>query len=432
MALDFSNLPPEKPDPEPPSRFVWTVVFFVLTLIGVFAAFLLWPAGEPTNTPWFWTAITVFPVGFGAFVVNRRYSVYEGRRLDVKEWNKASKEYIEREFDRESIPVLVLGSSIHVTGVDGAADFAKIADGSLTLGAQTSVHEESESVSARWLDLLEARLAANDAERHAIVLEWLFDQILTDLATPLAALPVELGLRVRLELSGYIGEIDALRLWKDRWQAHKRSAVQLSLAEGTSELMAVDTWLDEQNGLLSTHAVLLVSIALSTMLDANPPHGSTEAGVALLLASAAIAERHKLNPAAAIHRPVRSDQADLDHALTTSLRWGNAGVRQVGSAWMTGFDGESVGPLHASLIHIGEKAPREDALPEFDLDRSAGNAGPSAAWLAVACAAQAAATTARPQLVAQRLADHTVLSVVAASDETSIRKHLPHEPEIQT
>lgn len=417
MALDFSNLPPEKPDPEPPSRFVWTVVFFVLTLIGVFAVFLLWPAGEPTNTPWFWTATTVFPVGFAAFVVNRRYSVYEGRRLDVKEWNKASNQHIEEEFDRESIPVLVLGSSIHVTGVDGTADFAKIADGTLTLGAQTSDHDDREAVSARWLDMLEARLAANDAERHALVLEWLFDQILAELLTPLAALPVELGLRVRLEISGYAGAVDALKLWKDRWQVHKLSAVQTSLAEGPSELMAVDSWLDEQNGLLGKHAILLVSTALSTMLDADPPHGSAEAGVAILLASAALAERHGLNSAAAIHRPVQSGQADLDHALTTSLRWGNAGVRQLGSAWMTGFDGESVGPLHTSLTHVGEKAPREDTLPEFDLDRSVGNAGTSAAWLAVACAAQAAGATARPQLVAQRLADHTVLSVVAASNK---------------
>ena len=56
MSIDFDKLPPEEPVPdEPPSRLLWTIVFFVIALIGVFSVLLFWPKGEPTQTPWFWT-----------------------------------------------------------------------------------------------------------------------------------------------------------------------------------------------------------------------------------------------------------------------------------------------------------------------------------------------------------------------------------------
>ncbi|MGS1000387.1 hypothetical protein ACVCH0_01530 [Burkholderia glumae] len=95
MAVDFIRLPPEEPGPDhPPSRLIWTIVFFLIAIVGVFAALLLWPKGESTQTPWFWACVTVYPFGLAAFVVLRRYSVYEGRRLDAIAWNEARKDYV--------------------------------------------------------------------------------------------------------------------------------------------------------------------------------------------------------------------------------------------------------------------------------------------------------------------------------------------------
>ncbi|WP_042273116.1 hypothetical protein [Paraburkholderia heleia] len=425
MALDFSKLPPQKPVPDtPPSRFVWTVVFFVLTLLGVFAVLMLWPAGEPTNTPWFWTCLSVFPMGIAGFVLLRRYSVYEGRRLDAQDWNKASDQYAEQSFARESIPVCVLGSAARVTGDDVAKGIEEIADGTLTLDPKTSSHEENESTVARWIEPMDARLAADDAERHAEVLEWLYDRLLTDLTEPLGMLPLELALRVRLELSGYKGRTDALTLWKDKWRAHRLHPAHSFMASEAPGPMILDSWLDDQNGSLNTGAMLLVSISLNAMLDGNPPEGSAEAGTGLLLVSTSTASRHELHPIATIHRPVRSENADLDHAMTCALRWGSSDVQKLGSAWMTGFDGETVGPLHTALSHLNRDTPRTDELREFNLDRATGNAGPSAGWLAVAYAVQTALQTTTSQLIAQRSVDHTVLAVVATSTNDS--NNVPH------
>ncbi|WP_296651249.1 hypothetical protein [Paraburkholderia sp.] len=418
MALDFSKLPPEMRVPDaPPSYLVWTVVFLVLTLLGIFAVLLLWPASEPTQTPWFWTCVSVFPAGFAALLVSRRYRHYEAIRCDAMEWNKAQKQYIKQAFDRESIPVLVLGCAMRVTDDDETDGLGKIIDGTLTLDARASTHEDNQSISARCLEPEDARFAANDAERHARVLEWLYDRLLADLAGAINALPVELALHVRLEVSGYAGTTDVLALWEQRWSAQKLHAAHPFLATETPGLMALDSWLDDPQGPLDKRALLLVSIGLQAGLDDAPQEGSAEAGIGLLLVSTSISSRHSLRPVAAIHRPVQSQNDRLDHAMTNALRWGSTVVRDLGAAWMTGFNGESVGPLHTALSHAGASMPRDDALQEFNLDRAVGKAGQSAGWLAVACAAQMASQAATPQLVAERSADLTFLSVVATHDQ---------------
>ncbi|MCP3720897.1 hypothetical protein [Paraburkholderia sp. CNPSo 3281] len=84
IPVDFASLPPEEPVPDnPPSRLRWTIVFFLIVIVGAFVVLFLWPKGEPTQTPWFWTCVTVYPYEVAAFAVLRRYSVYEGRRLDA-------------------------------------------------------------------------------------------------------------------------------------------------------------------------------------------------------------------------------------------------------------------------------------------------------------------------------------------------------------
>jgi hypothetical protein len=420
MALDFSSLPPERPVPDtPPSRFVWTVIFFVLTLLGVFAVLMLWPAGESTRTPWFWICVTLFPAGIAAFAVSRPYSVYEGRRLDAFAWNAACKRYAEQAFAEESIPVLVLGSAIRLTENEVENGIDEIVDGTLTLDAQASDHEENESITARWLQPIDARLAADDPERHELVLEWLYDRLLTDLNASLTALPAELPLRVLLDHSGYAGSADPVELWRAGWNSHKLRTAHASRVQEALDLMTIDSWLDDQNGPLSRHAVLLVSVALSKVIDETPSDGTAEAGVGLLLVSKALASRFKLQPIAAFHRPLHSGNDDLDHALAYALRWGSVDPGTVGSLWMSGFDGDSVGPLHASLSHVSRGKGRDDALPEFDLDRTVGHTGPSAGWLAAACASYQTRQSSTPQLVAQRLEDRTFVAVVTTVDNES-------------
>lgn len=419
MALDFDSLPPQEPVPDkPPSRFVWTVVFFVLTLIGIFAVLMLWPAGEPADTPWFWTCITVYPAGIAGFVVSRVFSVYEGRRLDALAWNAACQRYAEQTFEHESIPLRILGAAIRVTEDDAGNRVTSIADKTITLDAEASPHEADESVAARWFQPLDARLAEDEAERHVLVLEWLYNKLLDDLAELLTALPSEVRLRVLLDVSGYAGEADPVALWHAQWRSRELRAARAQRIPASLDLMTVDAWLDRRDGAppLDQCAVLLVSTSLSAVLDEDPPEGSAETCIGLLVASAALADRYKLRPVASLHRPLQSGSENLNHALTYAFRWGDVALDSLGAAWTTGFDGETVGPLHAAMSHVGAGTPRDDPLPEFDLDRTVGRAGQSAGWLAATCAALRAAESATPQLVAQRIDEQTIVAVVTTGD----------------
>ncbi len=393
-------------------------MFLVLTLIGIFAVLMLWPAGESTHSPWFWICITVYPAGIAGFVVSRVFSVYEGRRLDVLAWNAACKQFAEQAFTKESIPLRILGAAIRVTEADADNRVEKIADQTLTLDAKSSDHEADESIAARWFQPLDARLAVDEAERHTLILEWLYDKLLVDLTESLTKLPTEVPLRVLLDVSGYVGDADLVDLWQAQWRNHEFRDARAQRVPALLDLMSIDAWLDGRDGApsLDRSAVLLISASLSAVLDEDPPRGEAEAGVGLLIASTVLTDRYELCPVASLHRPLRSSSENLNQALTYALRWGHVTLNSLASVWMTGFDGETVGPLHTAMSHVAAGKPGNDALPEFDLDRTVGRAGQSAGWLAATCAVLHAATSTSPQLVAQRNDEQTIVAVATTGD----------------
>ncbi|QVN22455.1 hypothetical protein [Burkholderia pyrrocinia] len=433
MALDFSSLPPEKPVPDKsPSRLLWGAVFAALTSAGIFAVLMLWPKSEPTDTPWFWICVSVYPAGFSAFIVSRRYRAYELERAKVQAWNDASRKYNAQAFARESVPMLVLGATARVTADDTGTGVDQIVDGTMKLHAKASEQKANESVSARWFEPIEARLAADDAERHESVLEWLYERLLNDLKQTLAALHPDLPLRVLLDLSGYAGAVDAVESWRSEWRRHELPFARTDRAPEPLDLMMVDSWLDDQNGPLDQHAVLLVSITLNKVIDEPPAKGSAEAGVGLLLVSEALASRFELQPVAAFHRPRRADHDNPEHALTYGLRWGGAAPDGIGALWMTGFDSQAAGSVRTALNAGSPEGENDEPVPEFELDRIVGNAGTSAGWLAAACATYVAGQSPKPQLVAHRDEADMFIAVVTNLDNASTTHALPHESDIQT
>lgn len=427
MALNFDALPEEAQVPNAlPSLALWTVVFLILLLVGVFIVLMLWPSGEPTRTPWFWICVTVYPAGIAGFFVSRVFSVYDGQRLDALAWNKARTQFVEAEFARESVPLRILGATFRASEIDDDNRVQSIVDRTVTLDAKPSVHATDASVTARWLEPIDACLAADDVERHEQVLNWLYDKLLTDLAVPLRALPAEVKLDVLLDVSGYLGDADFTKLWLARWHHHEMRDAHLHATTEKLELMAVDAWLDAEPNALAVDrsVVLLVSISLSEVLKQDPAHGSAECGVGILMTSASVSTRHALSPVASLHRPLRSDCNDLNHALTYALKWGSVAAGSLEVAWLTGFDAQSIGPLHAAIGAIGTHAMPNEPLPECDLDSTIGHAGPTAGWLAVACASLGVASSGTPHLIAQHCDDQTFVAVVTTGDHESRNKEI--------
>ena len=398
MSVDFDKLPPEEPVPdEPPSRLFWTIAFFVIAIAGVFAVLLLWPKGESTQTPWFWTCVTVYPFGLAAFVVLRRYSVYEGRRLDAIEWNKASKDYRSDVFDRASRAFAVLAATYRFSSEAKEDDFGKLLDGSAKLEPQTAPKPDSPLVNARWFEKPDEDVNGialkKDDERRRHVLEWTFGTITDAVADAVRTLPPELRLKVQLMLPG-ISDIDEARvIWNRQWAKSDLRPAQAQVLPETPDLMYVDWWLDRVNRRLDEEARLLVGVRLNAIHQALPPDGSAEAVVALLLAPEAACRRFNLVPVAMLHRPNGTLDCPVHDALTRALQWGRVEPAAVKRIWQSGLDTPAASSTNKAVVQAGVGAKMAN------IDYMVGHAGEVAPWLGVACAAKAAVEDSVPQLV---------------------------------
>ncbi|WP_233853306.1 hypothetical protein [Paraburkholderia sp. HD33-4] len=418
MAVDFSLLPPEQDIPkDPPSRLVWTIVFFLLTLAGVFVVLLLWPKDEPTQTSWFWVCIALYPAGTSAFVVSRRYSVYEGHRLDVHAWNEERKRYIEDLFDRASIPFAVIGAAFSFIDDEKLDNVSAIAERTLVLKAQPAIAEQG-TVSARWFapDALERKawLRGPDTVRQAQVLVWVFDRLLYRSRNALAKLPDNLPLVVRIKVVANAYEGDWGSLWNERWRQLSLPPSTVVIEPEDMGLMDVDSWLDSSDSRLQTHATLVVVVQLNEILGKNPPEGSAETCAAVLLVPERLLQHHRLEPIARIHRPMTGSKDSLTHVLRYALRWGKADPLSIGRSWLNNLNAASTSVFHAALREVGVTSARDTPLPELNLDRTVGHAGSAADWLALACAAASSQQLGSPQLVVMQHASDIVSTVVAA------------------
>ncbi|MBR7976779.1 hypothetical protein KDX01_27150 [Burkholderia vietnamiensis] len=411
MAIDFTRLPPEEPVPDnPPSRLLWTVVFFLIAIVGVFAVLLLWPKEEPPQTPWFWTCVTVYPVGLAAFVVLRRYSVYEGRRLDAIAWNQARADHMNEVFDGASRPLAILAATCRFSSEARDDDFGKLMDGSVKLEPQISPKPDAPPVNARWFEKPDADKSGirfkHDEERRRYVLEWVFGAVTDAVAEAIRLLPTELRLKVQLVLPGIANTDEAQTIWNRQWAQSDFRPAQAEILAEHPDLMYVDAWLDRVNQRLDEEARLIVCVRLNEILQALPPDGSTETVVAMLLAPEGVCRRFKLAPLAMLHRPNGTEDCAIDDALARALQWGRVEAVGIKRIWQGGLDVSEGNAATKALVKAGIGAK------VANIDYMVGHAGAVAPWLAVAYAASAAVQDGAPQIVVTTDKDGACFSVL--------------------
>jgi hypothetical protein len=399
MAVDFSLLPTEEPvADDPPSQRLWTIVFFVLVLIGVFVVLLLWPKSLSTHTGQFWIALVAFPVGIATFVILRRYSVYEGRKLDAVLTNEACRTYNERVFDAARIPLALVSAAYRFSADPVQNRIDAIRSGLVKLETQASIARDGEPVKARWLVVPEVNLAPglkeHDRNRHRQVTKWLFDKLFDDLASSLQTLPLRIDLGVQLAVSGLLTRKENEALWQECWcDRQLRRASFTELVAGPVDLNSLDVWLDQLIETPSKEARLIVAIQLHPLLSGSPPAGAAEAGVALLLIPDALASQFNVAHTAKLHRPVRAPYARSNDALSHALKWANLTAADIPGGWQTSFDSTQAGMLRASAVQSGL------TVHPTKLDQTVGDVGVAAPWLAVACAADSLSTDIPSQIV---------------------------------
>lgn len=398
MPVDFDKLPPEEPVPDdPPSRLVWTIVFFVMVFAGVFLVLFLWPKEEPTRAPWFWVCVFVYPLGIASFVVLRRYSVYEGRRLDAIVWNEARKEYVDEVFEQASQPLAILAASYRFASDAKEDAFAKLLDGSVMLEPRVAPKPDARPVNARWFEKPDAdedgvRFDTDDKRRRH-VMAWAFGAVIDEVADAVRSMPPDLKLTAQLVVPGTARTEEIAASWHAQWQKVDGRMLKAEVLPDIADLMYVDTWLDrvEQNS--DQEARLLVIVQLNAVLQAMPPDGSAESVVAILFVPEAVRRKFNLASVALMHRPNGTSDCSVDAALARAVQWGKVQTSEIKGVWRGGVDGATANATTAALARtsIGTKPA--------DLDYMVGHAGEAAPWLSMAFAAKAAARDGSTQLV---------------------------------
>ncbi|SAK64769.1 hypothetical protein [Caballeronia ptereochthonis] len=391
MPVELDKLPPKRVVPEnPPSRQVWTVVFLVLTLAGIFAVLLLWPKDEPTNTPWFWSCVAVFPAGVAGFFVLRRFSVFEGQRRDALEWNKATDDYMNDMFDRASRPLDALTVAYRFSSDADENKFDGLLTGSLQLEPCALPKADTPPAKVRWFAQpdrdKDGRKHLQDEARQADILRRVFGELQDDLKKSIGSLPRQLPTSVRLIVSGSALSANIVECWK---QSGAQRGLHLSNVCREPECLVpmwLDAWLDEIEQDRSQDARLLVFVQLNPLLDKGPSEGSCEIALAMLLVPPALTNRYGLIPVAQVHRPERATGKSLDATLTNALRWGRSAATDVEGVWQSGLDLGSAGAMTAALVKSGI------TIKPGDVDYMVGHAGIGASWFALLCAIKSAAS----------------------------------------
>lgn len=375
----------------------------------IFAVLLLWPKGEPTQSLWFWICITVYPVGIAAFVVLRRYSVFEGRRLDAIAWNDAREKYLNRVFEDASQPLVLVAATYRFASDAKDDAFDKLLDDSIKLEPRIALKHDA-PVNARWFDQPDTDEDGNrfnsDDERQRHVREWVFGELIGDVADAIRALPSELKVAIQLVLPDVANPGEALASWDRQWMKSKLPLHKVEVLPEPPDLMALDAWLDRINQKRDQQARLLIFVRLNSVLQALPPDGSAEAGVALLVMPEPTQHRFKTDSIARLHRPNDTNGCPVDIALARALRWGRMEPSAVSRIWQCALDPAVKNAVTAAAIKAGITGTATN------IDYIVGHAGEVASWLGIACAAKAIARDGTPQLLVTTGKSGTCFSVL--------------------
>lgn len=424
MAIQMSSLPPPAvPLPPPPSRLLWAVVFLACAMAGMVLMLLIWPRRLPTATPLFWITVVGVPLVAASSVVAIRFGAYAGLERAAKSWDVRRDAHVANVFRVESRPIVLLAGAHRFSTDDTENTASTIASGDLLLKSRTTP-DKATAIEARWFDALPFTVgeqpADYDAKRQLVVLDDLIAKLLDPVVEQIAMLPPVLPLVVRLHVAAPALTENVEERFRLAWRQRGLRDVPITNDLTAPGLMSLDVWLDAPAGDARDHATLLVVIELRSLAAGRPPKGSAEAGVALLMVPEDVAQRSRLASVAQIHRPRQGTVATLRDTLKFALQWGATDAGVIHHLWHSGFDSVGQQALLSATRAGGVILMAEQRVSgEHDLDRTVGDSGIAADWLALACACDFVQSFGGPQLVARQCGRESFLSVVRATDRPS-------------
>jgi hypothetical protein len=410
MPVDFNRVPPLSavPAPPQPSTLAWTILLALTLAAGAGLTIVLWPAGRPTSTPWFWFCMTGYPFLAWTFLLCSRLGYGHVRRHEVIAANSISAEAKEACRVLASKPLTILGHAWCFSTKDADNAFDGIRNGSTKLEARLGASSVAGNVVARWLEDPETQFdPGNELDeyvRHRTICTWLLEHFTSRLVPQLSVLPsqtklqVELHVRSKLKADAFK---DPLRNLLLKRTAIEEEALNVLSNETPIPLFQTDAWLDAKD---ANKAYLLIAIELRDAISTVLSDGVAEAGVALLVGHSDLLPSPLRSTTTRVHRPAKGKPDAIKETLELATSWGGQSIDQMRTIWthgLTAVQGTAVRQA-ASLM---------DDTKWMTLETSVGDCASAGPWLAAAFAAENARATGEPQLVLSRQDDELVALV---------------------
>ncbi|MGF6373313.1 hypothetical protein OKW40_006129 [Paraburkholderia sp. RAU6.4a] len=381
MPVDFDALPARGAIPDGRQAVVpWLIAVVIIVAAGAATSIATWPAGRPTQTPWFWIRMFGLPLlvwlglyfGWGFLGAHRlRNALADNAAIDRKE---------ARLHGDASVPFAVMAQSWRFSGDAG--------QNRLEDAMKTRESTENPAGSGGLVIPGRAFFRGNEADelrRHAVVLEWLLVELIRPLMAPLkAAHGLTVWLCLDSDLTADVAKTVITRAWAT---LGLRYAEKVQLLEPMS-LYSLDAWFD-MGARNARH--LAIAVQLRGAISGGIQAGQAEAGAAVLLTGTS-AESPDSGVPVRVHRPSRGTAGSLDEVVANALRWGHCAEGGIDTVWNPGL----VEPLAAALRSLDGSV---NEAPAVELVRTIGDAGVATPWLALALAAANAQESVSPQLI---------------------------------
>ncbi|APR39608.1 hypothetical protein [Paraburkholderia sp. SOS3] len=403
MPIDFNRVPPPVTVPAPPrlSTITWTILLALTLLAGAGLAIVLWPAGRPTNTPWFWFCLTGYPFLTWAFLLCSRLGYGYMIRAEAIAANSMSDEAKDACHALASRPFAVLGRAWCFSTNETVNALDGIRSGSTKLEARPRPPGMTGNVAARWMDCpVDQPGSGNELDeyaRHRAICTSLLARFTDYFAPQINALPAQTELQVKFHVQSKLksdelkSQLRALLLARTTLDS---KALDVQSASAPIPLFQIDAWLDNRD---DSKAYLLIAIELRDALSTLLPDGVAEAGVALLVGRPHVLPSPLRSTATHLHRPAKGERETIKETLELVTGWSGLSIDDVQTVWTHGLTGEQV-------TAVQQAANLKNNPNWMRLETSVGDCSSAGPWLAAAFAAENARATRErePQLVLSR------------------------------
>ncbi|KUZ06888.1 hypothetical protein WI69_14890 [Burkholderia diffusa] len=413
----------------------WFCIWLACAVLGAAIALLMWPKGERAGSLWFWFCVVGIPNGLFGFFFAIERARYEAMWYRAYHRNLHRDRWLAERIRVAQQPVRVLGvgyclplndqtlaQAIHA-GVRlprqqqprsgaGVVEHCRFDD-------RPEIFDEADEVDAvEPTDESETATVANAVPKHPVTqLALGIAEALEPLAASLHALTqYEPVYWPKVRVLAEPGE-EALREQevRDALQWAGLLPLEVLAVPASHGLLVADAWLDARD------ACPLLVIA-TAWHDAQPPAGSTEGCVAMLLDAGFYRLPEGVPVMATLHRPVEGKADEIEYGFANAVIWGGAEFAAVTRAWIA----RAVRPCNRGLrIANLEALANSDA--QCDLAYIVGDFGSASGWLAVAAVTECGVENA-PHLIIDGV-QSAVIRVLPGTHgkETSLPEHTQHD-----